>query len=172
METETLYKNYFEKYTALVSECSVNTAFEAQDAKLEAFISCVSEENAAFAYQEGKWTLKEMLQHLIDTERVFTYRALSIARRDKANLPGYDENNYADNSSAHLRTWKSLTEEMMSLRLCTKLLFESFTEDMLSAAGTFNNISGDVNTLGFIIAGHFYHHVHVAEQRYFPCLTG
>ena len=167
MEINTPYKNYFEKYTALVPEGSVGNALKAQDAKLNEFISRVSEENAAYAYQKGKWTLKEMLQHLIDTERIFTYRALAIARKDEANLPGFDENNYADNSAANLRTWTSLTEEMMLLRKCTKLLFDSFTEEMLDSSGTFNNISGDVNTLGFIIVGHVYHHMNVAEEKYF-----
>lgn len=167
MEINTPYKNYFEKYTALVPESNVGKALEAQDAKLNEFISRVSEENAAYAYREGKWTLKEMLQHLIDTERIFTYRALAISRKDEANLPGYDENNYADNSAANLRTWASLTEEMMALRKCTKLLFESFTEEMLDYSGTFNNISGDVKTLGFIVVGHAYHHINVAEEKYF-----
>ena len=171
MEINTPYKNYFEKYTALVPESNVDKALEAQDAKLNEFISRVSEENGAYAYREGKWTLKEMLQHLIDTERIFTYRALAIARKDEANLPGYDENNYADNSAANRRTWASLAAEIMSLRKCTKLLFQSFTEEMLASAGTFNNITGDVNTLGFIIVGHAYHHIQIAEEKYFPAIS-
>ena len=170
MEATAKYKNYFEKYTELVPEKSVNDALKTQDAKLQEFTSRVSEENAAFAYQESKWSLKEMLQHLIDTERIFTYRALAIARKDPSDLPGYDENNYAVNSFANNRTWASLTEEILSLRKCTKLLFNSFTAEMLNASGTFNNISGDVNTIGFIIAGHAYHHIQVAEERYFTAI--
>lgn len=167
MEAPAVYKNYFERYTALVPEKSVSEALNNQEKVLNDFLNKVSEDKSNYAYAEGKWTLKELLQHLTDTERIFTYRALAIARKDSANLPGYDENLYADNSAANNRSWKSLTEEFSAVRVSTKCLFTSFTQDMLIAEGTFNSNKGSVDTLGLIIAGHVYHHIKIGEERYF-----
>ena len=161
-----VYANYFDRYTSLVSEGSVSEAFNNQDAILDVFMGKVPEERSGYAYAPGKWTLKELLQHLIDCERIFAYRALAIARKDPADLPGFEENDYAANSMANNRTWASLTEEMKAVRASTKMLFQSFTDDMLKASGTFNHNRGEVGKLGFIIVGHTNHHIKIAEERY------
>jgi hypothetical protein len=158
--------SYFEKYTSLVNEDNLNEAFQRQEATLEEFYNKVSEEKSTYAYAEGKWTLKEMLQHMIDTERIFTYRALAIARKETATLPGFDENNYADNSNANARTWISLVEEMKDVRKATQHLFASFTETMLNNIGKFSSAEGSPNTLGLICVGHVYHHIKITEERY------
>ena len=126
----------------------------------------MTEDKSTCAYAEGKWTLKEMLQHIIDTERIFAYRALAIARKETATLPGFDENLYADNSNANSRTWDNLTQEIKAVRNSTKILFESFTEEMLQNNGNFSSSNGSANTLGFIIVGHVYHHIKIAKERY------
>lgn len=167
METPSLYETYFDRYTALVPETSLKEAFRNQDSVLHNYLAKVTEEKSMYAYAPGKWTLKEMLQHMIDTERIFTYRALAIARKDPANLPGFDENLYAENSDANRKTWASLAEEISAVRSSTKFLFDSFSPEMLEATGTFNDNEGKVKTMGFIIAGHVYHHLKVAEERYF-----
>ena len=159
-------ENYFDRYTNLVSEKDLNKAFKKQDKVLKRFMKKISEKKSVHAYAEGKWSLKEVLQHLIDCERIFAYRALVIARKDTVNLPGFEENDYAANSLANKRTWASLCEEMKALRSSTKLMFASFDKDMLAATGTFNNNPGKTETLGFIIAGHTYHHIKIAEERY------
>jgi DinB superfamily len=159
--------SYFEKYTSLVKQENLTEAFQHQEATLLEFYNKVSEEKSIYAYAEGKWTLKEMLQHMIDTERIFTYRALAIARKETATLPGFDENNYADNSNANARTWTSLVEEMNALRKATQLMFGSFTDTMLNNIGKFSSAEGSPNTLGFICVGHVYHHIKIAEERYF-----
>jgi hypothetical protein len=159
--------SYFEKYTSLVNEDNLNEAFEQQEATLEEFYNKVSEEKSIYAYAEGKWTLKEMLQHMIDTERIFNYRALAIARKENATLPGFDENNYADNSNANERTWASLVEEMKAVRKATEHMFASFTETMLNNIGKFSSAEGSASMLGFISVGHVYHHIKIAEERYF-----
>ena len=161
-----VYENYFNRYTKLVDEKNIPAAFSNQDKILNDFLGQVSEEKANYAYAEGKWTLKEMLQHLIDAERVFCYRAMSIARKEIANLPGFDENEYAAHSNANRRSWADLAEEMKTLRASTKLLFRSFSDEMLNAKGLFNNTEGQAGRLGFILIGHTYHHISVAEERY------
>ena len=162
----TVYKNYFEKYTALVPEKDILSALLNQSKILNDFFGSVSEEKAEYAYAAGKWTLKEMLQHLIDTERIFGFRALSIARKETVTLNGFDENSYVINSSANRRTWAELVNEMKIVRESTSLLFSSFTEEMLNTAGNFSAATASVNTIGSIIVGHFYHHLNIANERY------
>ncbi len=166
MQEPTVYADYFDRYTALVSERSISEAFNNQDAILDAFLGKVSEERAGYAYAPGKWTLKELLQHLVDCERIFAYRALAIARQDPADLPGFEENDYAANSMANKRSWATLTEEMKAVRTSTKLLFNSFKDEMMKATGTFNHNKGEVGKLGFIIVGHTNHHIKIGEERY------
>lgn len=166
--SQTITNNsFFEKYTSLVKEENLNEAFEQQEATLEEFYNTVSEEKSMYAYGEGKWTLKEMLQHMIDTERIFTYRALAIARKETATLLGFDENNYVDNSNANARTWASLVEEMSTVRKATQLMYASFTKTMLENIGKFSSAEGTPDTLGLICIGHIYHHIKIVEERYF-----
>ncbi len=127
----------------------------------------VSEEKANYKYARGKWTLKELLQHAIDTERIFAYRALAIARKETAVLPGFDENIYAKNAEAGKRSWADLANEMKLVRQTTRILFTSFSKKALKTTGFFSSTSADVQTLGLIIVGHFYHHINIIEERYF-----
>jgi uncharacterized damage-inducible protein DinB len=159
-------EGYFVKYTSLVKESHIKDAFIHQIECIQDLCENISEEKSTYAYAAGKWTLKEMLQHLIDTERVFAYRALAIARKDTTTLPSFDENLYADNSNANDRTWHSLTEEMYQVRACTRMLFNSFSEETLANTGKFSNNTAAVETLGLIIVGHFYHHANVVQEKY------
>jgi hypothetical protein len=167
MSQTTTNNSFFERYTSLVKVENIQDAFQQQTTILEDFYNKISEEKSTHAYAEGKWTLKEMLQHMIDTERIFTYRALAIARKEAATLPGFDENNYATNSDANRRTWASLVEEMKAVRKASEMMFASFTEAMMSNIGKFSSAEGSANTLGFICLGHVYHHIKIAEERYF-----
>ena len=166
MNEPAVYKNYFENYTSLVMEKVVLSALNNQAKTLTDFFNSISDEKAMYAYAVGKWTMKEMLQHMIDTERIFSYRALAIARKETVTLPGFDENIYATNSLANRRTWAELAHEMKIVRESTILLFKSFTEEMLQNSGNFSAANGNVNTLGLIITGHFYHHVNITNERY------
>lgn len=161
-----VYQNYFDRYTSLVQETTIEAALNARDEALEEFYNKVKEEKSLYAYAEGKWTLREMLQHMIDTERIFTYRALAISRKETTDLPGFDENAYADNSFANSRSWADLTAEMRIICQSTKILYASFTEEMLEAEGTANSNKFKVRTAGFIIAGHAAHHMNIAKERY------
>jgi uncharacterized damage-inducible protein DinB len=119
-----------------------------------------------FAYAPDKWTIKQMLQHVIDTERIFAYRALAIARKEPAALLGFDENEYAKNATASHRNWEEMIAEWRTLRQSTNILFGSFTEEDLKQKGTASNQPISVNALGFIIFGHALHHLHVLKERY------
>ena len=163
---EGTFPTYFATYINKVSEDNLATAFKNQQELVNVFFDSISEEKSNYAYAAGKWTMKEMLQHIIDAERIFAYRALSIARKEKQSLPGFDENEYADNSNANSRSWKSLTTELKLVRQTTELLFETFAEDVLNQSGISNNNAVTVNAIGFITVGHLYHHVGVIKERY------
>src|SRR4051812_3235390 len=160
------YPEYFGQYINQVEEDDLGTAFRNQFPKIENFLRSVDEEKAGYAYAPGKWTLKELLQHIIDTERIFNYRSLCFARKEAASLPPFDENIYADNSNANARSWKSLSNEFINVRRSTEDLFKSFTEEMLQQVGTASNKSISVLSLGFITVGHITHHIKVINEKY------
>jgi uncharacterized damage-inducible protein DinB len=130
------------------------------------FYNSLPEEKANFSYAEGKWTIKQLLQHIIDAERIFTYRALRIARKDKTPLPGFDENAYAENDSSSNRTLQSLKEEFNAVRASTDLLVHSFNDTQLNENGTASDKNITANALCFIIYGHLLHHKLIIEERY------
>ena len=162
----TTYPAYFKKYIDLVPEEDLAAAFSNQLPAINDLLNSITEERSMYAYEAGKWTLKELLQHMSDAERVFNYRALCIARKETVSLPGFDENDYAENSNANDRPWQKLVDEFLAVRKSTELLYESFTDDVLNYSGISNNNSITVNSLGFITAGHFYHHKNIIEERY------
>ena len=106
------YPSHFEPYVKLVPEEDFKNALKNQSSEAENFLKTISEEQSLYRYAEGKWTLKEVLQHLIDAERVFAYRAMAFARGDKNNLPSFDENSYAANSRANQRSWQDLADRI------------------------------------------------------------
>lgn len=130
------------------------------------FVNSIPEEKADYSYANGKWTVKQLLQHIIDTERIFTYRALCISRGESLPLPGFDENSYADKAPATQRTLASLKEEFAFVRQATDILIRSFTEDQLSRKGVASNYVISVNALCFIIFGHIIHHKKILLERY------
>jgi hypothetical protein len=160
------YPQYFGRYINQVPEDDLEQAFSNQSNILPAFLSSITEEKSLHTYAEGKWTLREMLQHIIDTERIFNYRALCISRKEIVSLPSFDENLYAANSNANIRSWQSLIDEFFHVRITTEDLYKSFTEEMLEQKGTANNKSINVVSIGFIAIGHVYHHKQVIEERY------
>lgn len=130
----------------------------------------VSTEREEYSYADGKWTIKEVLGHLIDTERVFAYRALVFARKDTVQLPGYDENLYAPNANTANRTLADMLKEYEAVRMSTIYLFQSFSEAMLDYIGMANNLNLTPRILGWMIAGHETHHHNVLAEKYFKTL--
>jgi len=156
----------FDRYISQVPEDDLEQAIKNQSLILPGFLNSISEEKSVYAYAEGKWSIREVLQHLIDAERIFNYRALCIARKEAVSLPGFDENTYAANSNGNARKWQSLVDEFMHVRRSTEDLYFSFTEEMLWQKGLSNNNTATPVSFGFITIGHFYHHKKIIEQRY------
>ena len=158
---------YFAAYINQVS--SEYTIIEELEISLHRFIKFVQNiplDKFDYRYAEGKWTIKDIIQHLIDSERIFAYRALRFARNDKAELPGFNENNYVDEANAVKRSIQDLLTEMAVVRQATLSLFKSFSNDELLRIGIASNNSISVRAFGFIIIGHQNHHQRVFQERY------
>lgn len=130
------------------------------------FVQNIPMDKFDYRYTEGKWTIKEIIQHIIDTERIFSYRALRISRNDKTPLPGFEENDYVNNTNANDRNLQGLLTEMAVVRQATLSLFKSFSEEQLKRTGTASNTSISVRAIAFIVIGHQKHHQRVFQERY------
>lgn len=130
------------------------------------FVQNIPMDKFDFRYAEGKWTIKDIIQHLIDVERVFSYRALRIARNDTTPLPGFDENFYVANANANNRSIQDLLSELALVRQSTLFLFKNFTLEQLGKIGTASDKQVSVRAIGFILIGHQKHHQEVFRQRY------
>ena len=130
------------------------------------FIQSIDNKTEEYSYAVGKWSIREIIGHLIDTERIFNYRALRFARGDDTNLNGFEHDKYVPISKADGRLLKDLAEEFQTVRLATISLFESFDDEMLARSGVANDNRATVNALGFIIVGHEIHHIGVIKERY------
>jgi uncharacterized damage-inducible protein DinB len=119
-----------------------------------------------YRYAEGKWTIKEIIQHIIDTERILAYRALRISRNDRTPLLGFDENTYAANTPANTRSLQDLLTELSAVRHSNLLLFKSFSEEQLLSKGIASDQPISVRAIGFMIIGHQKHHQNVFLEKY------
>lgn len=160
------YATYYHNYVMQVVEDDLQTAFQNQYTVLQSFLQNIPETKANYAYAEGKWTVKQLLQHMIDTERIFAHRALWFARQSPAPLSGFDENEYAAIADVNKRSLESLCNEFMAVRKSSEYLFNSFSQKELMTSGIANNNSITVNALGFVTLGHFLHHKKIMEERY------
>jgi len=158
--------SFYHNYINQVEEDDVLTAIINNGKNTVAFFQSIPAEKWDHRYGEGKWSIKEMLQHIIDAERIFIYRSLCFARGEQASLPGFDENIYAANSKADKRTSEELIAEFETVRKSSEQLFASFDDEQINATGTANNKAISVNAIGFIIAGHVQHHVNITRERY------
>jgi hypothetical protein len=156
---------YYKGYIDTVAD-DVLIELENQIESLPKFLSAISEEKASFAYAEGKWTIKEVIGHMLDTERIMSYRALCFARRDETALPGFDENVYVKHAHFNDRTLQSLLDEFIVLRKSTMYLLKSFNEEELNRSGISNDKPITVRALIFILAGHVNHHQQILKERY------
>ncbi len=160
------YPSFAVSYVNLVEADTVKDAIEKYSHAIAGFFKSIPTEKIDYRYAENKWTVKEMLQHIIDAERVFTYRAMCIARKDQSSFPGFDENAYAANSKASARRWEDLLEEFDVTRRSTDLMLLSFDEEQLQQTGTTNNSTNSVDAIGFTLYGHLLHHKKILEERY------
>jgi hypothetical protein len=156
------YKNYVKQ----VDESDLLQALRISGHRMQELVHAIPVTKADFAYAEGKWTIRELLCHIMDAERIFCYRALRFARNDKTPLPGFEENDYAPQANASGRSLQKIASEMTHLRASTIDLFESFTPDMLVRKGSASGNEISVVAIGFIISGHETHHRKILQERY------
>lgn len=161
---------YFDTYISQVPDIELTDAFRQSIAAIDALDLAALQALGDQVYAPGKWTVRDIFQHIIDTERVFTYRALRIARTDQTPLPGFDENLFADNAGANRRPLESILKEMRLLREASLFQFESFDEAALRRTGVMYHSELPVLAVGFILAGHQVHHLRILQERYFPLL--
>ena len=157
---------FYHNYISHVKEDELMQAFSNNTALILDFLQKIPEQKREYRYAENKWTVKEVIQHIIDAERIFIYRALRFARKDMTPLPGFDEKQYAETAKAGKRNWDDLIEEFKAVRKSSELLFASFDEEQLDASGIANEDSNYVLGFGYITVGHSLHHMNVIKERY------
>jgi uncharacterized damage-inducible protein DinB len=161
------YAFYYEQYLKLVNkELSVLTQLKNTSKEFVSVLKTLSEEQLEYRYAEGKWTIKDILQHLIDTERVFIYRAMRFARNDKTALPFFDENEFAKMAHAHAIPINKLIKEYSTTRNATIAFFNNMDTAKLKRIGTASNFNMSVRACVWIIAAHELHHFSMIKQKY------
>ena len=163
---ENEYPVYYSNYINLVEDDNIISVLENQIDFVKEFFINISEEKSNFRYAEGKWTIKEVFGHVIDTERIFAYRALRISRNDKTPLPGYDQDLFVKNSNFKNVSLQNLVDEFISVRKSNLMMFKNFSSEMWLNIGTANEKLISVRAIAFILAGHLLHHLKVIEQKY------
>jgi hypothetical protein len=163
---ESEFAPFYRNYVIAVEGTPILMGLETGGESIMTFFGHLSKDQWHFRYKAGKWTPKEILLHIIDTERVFAFRALTIARSNHAVLPGFDQDEFVLNSQANDRTETSLQAEFLAVRNATRILFESFSETELMKIGNANGSEISVRALGVIIHGHTQHHLRILQERY------
>jgi uncharacterized damage-inducible protein DinB len=162
------YAPYYEKYVALIPGNDIVTILESQRLQMIQLFAARSERDGNFRYAPGKWTVKEVLGHVSDTERIFAYRALRIARGDKTPLSGFEQDDYVKAGGFAERALAELAEEFAHVRSASVALFRSLGKDAWTQRGVANKNEVSVRALAFITAGHELHHRRILEEKYFP----
>lgn len=160
------YAAWYAGYVNRTTGDNLTALIENYSAMINSFVENLPDEKENFAYADGKWTVKQVVQHLIDSERIFVYRALRFCRKDATPLSGFEENDYAANDFSEQRSFNSIKEEFFVLRKSTDLFITHLNEEQLQQSGEANNNAVTVNAICFIIFGHLLHHKAILEERY------
>lgn len=165
---ENEYSTFNKPYILAALETGKDIISNLEDSLMLLFelLTELPEEKQLFAYAEGKWTIKELVQHMIDTERIFAYRAHRISRGDQTELSGFDENYFMDHSNANEIPFNKLLEEFLFLRNSTIAMFKGFNNEMLLNLGMASESIISVRALGLMLTGHVLHHLNVIEELY------
>jgi len=163
------YEAFYGAYVALVPEGDILATLATQNRETLALLRSIPEQKGAFRYAPEKWSIKELVGHLTDAERIFAYRALRFGRKDETPLAGFEEKDYVRNGSFGVYPLADLADEFESVRRSTLYLFKHISEEASSRTGKANDAQISVRALAYVIAGHELHHVNVLRTRY---LTG
>ena len=159
------YADFYKSYIQVLENVELQEELEISLHKFIKFVQNIPMDKFDYRYADGKWTIKEIIQHLIDCERVLSYRALRISRNDKTPLPGFDENSFVENTNSNQRSLQGLLTEMAVVRQATLSLFSSFSVEQLERIGMASNHQISVRAIGFIIIGHQEHHQKIFQER-------
>ena len=157
---------FYHGYINTVKEDDLMAGLKSSTQNLFELLRSIPPEKHDYRYADGKWTIKEVVQHMLDGERVFTYRALRFARKDNTPLPGFDENLFAQTAKADKRSWNDLVGEFAALRKASEAMFGSFDDEQLEQQGIASESPTYVLGIGYIVAGHVNHHCQVIRDRY------
>ena len=157
---------YYNTYISLIDGNEVLPVLDAQPAELRSIFTEVPEEKGTYAYADGKWTIKEVLSHLIDGERIFAYRILRISRGDETPIEGFEQDGYIENSNANNRSFDDLLNEFALQRSANMLLINNLSDDAARRLGTASEKAISVRSLVYIMAGHVKHHLGILRERY------
>ncbi len=160
------YNPYYDTYISLIEDNDIIKVLEDQIKTSETYLRTFTEENGNYSYADGKWTVKEVLGHIIDTERIMAYRALAFARNENQPLPGFEQDDYVAKSNFNKRSLDDLINEFKIVRESNIILFKSFDEEILNRRGTASESEITVLALIYIIAGHEKHHMKFLRERY------
>lgn len=160
------YSPYYQDYIDSVVEDDALKFLREQLKAITDFFNSIPEEKGKLSYAKGKWTVKEVIGHIIDTERIMAYRALCIARGEKQPLPGFDQDSYVANAKSNSRKISELVDEFRKVRESNIVLFYSLDEDSFNNRGVVNGKEVTVKALLFIVAGHCAHHINVLKEKY------
>jgi hypothetical protein len=160
------YNPYYDKYVSKVPEGDVLALLQSQNEETAALLCKVPEPRAGFRYAPDKWSIKEVVGHLCDTERIMTYRALRIGRGDTKPLPGFEQDDYIKTANFDSRTLADLVSEFQLIRQTTLALFRNFDEAALVRTGTASDSPVSTRALVYIVAGHERHHVQILREKY------
>ena len=160
------YNPYYETYINLAENKSLHDGLKDGCTETVAFFEAIPLDKLDYSYAEGKWTVKEILRHIIDTERIFAYRALRFARNDQTPLSGFDQDTYILPDCTQNTSIQSLLDEFKSCRTATRIMFSNFSDEMTKRVGEASNNPMSARAAGFIIIGHEKHHCNVIRERY------
>lgn len=162
----TEYLPYFGKYVSLVPDGDIIDLLHKQLEETLDILREIPEAQAGFRYGEDKWSIKELVGHMIDSERIFAYRALCFARNDETPLPGFEQDDYIRNAAFDERTLDDLASEFESVRRSTIFLFKPLNAEVSMRTGQANGSAASVRALAYMIAGHELHHRSILRERY------
>lgn len=160
------FAHYYANYVSNVPKGNIIDTLNAQMHEFYTFINSIPGDKAFHSYAEGKWTVKQIIGHMIETERVFSYRALAFSRRDNNALPSMEQDDYVKYSNYNSRTISNLANEYLAVRISSIHLFQNMTKEMISLKGTASGVEFTVRSIPFIIAGHELHHIKVIKDKY------
>ncbi len=165
------YGDFYERYVKLSNNVPLKDQLLSNAEEMKNLFLGLSDEDAMYRYEEGKWTLKQVFGHMIDTERIFNYRALCLARGEPKPLPGFDQDEYMKLTNFNEQPLDQLQEQYEATRQSTIALYSNFTDEELLRRGTISGYSFTVRATGYVIAGHELHHLNIINERYLPGIS-